>query len=152
MPDWRSITVSVLTHLIFRYHLPLTINVPVVNMAGEVMNLMRANPLKRPFKEGGLWNTRLFWALKWQRAKWVPFGPKKSRFSGSPLLTARARIFKLLRRKAGRYDNTLPTRFLAPIECLKIPAQDGQKCQPTRSTLAPLLFPGVNLTDIIKYH
>ncbi len=24
---------------------------------------------------------------------------------------------------AGRYDNPIPTRFLAPIECLKIPAQ-----------------------------
>jgi hypothetical protein len=24
---------------------------------------------------------------------------------------------------AGRYDNPLPTRFLAPIECLKIPAR-----------------------------
>jgi hypothetical protein len=23
---------------------------------------------------------------------------------------------------AGRYDNPIPTRFLAPIECLKIPA------------------------------
>jgi hypothetical protein len=23
---------------------------------------------------------------------------------------------------AGRYDNSIPTRFLAPIECLKIPA------------------------------
>ncbi len=24
---------------------------------------------------------------------------------------------------AGRYDNPIPTRFLAPIDCLKIPAQ-----------------------------
>jgi hypothetical protein len=23
---------------------------------------------------------------------------------------------------AGRYDNTIPPRFLAPIDCLKIPA------------------------------
>jgi hypothetical protein len=23
----------------------------------------------------------------------------------------------------GRYDNPIPTRFLAPIDCLKIPAQ-----------------------------
>ena len=26
---------------------------------------------------------------------------------------------------AGRYDNPVPTRFLAPIDCLKIPAQDS---------------------------
>ncbi len=26
---------------------------------------------------------------------------------------------------AGQYDNPLPTRFLAPIDCLKIPAQDS---------------------------
>jgi hypothetical protein len=25
---------------------------------------------------------------------------------------------------AGRYDNPIPTRFLAPIDCLKIPAQE----------------------------
>jgi hypothetical protein len=24
---------------------------------------------------------------------------------------------------AGRYDNLIPSRFLAPIDCLKIPAQ-----------------------------
>ncbi len=44
----------------------------------------------------------------------------------------RARIFKLLRSPeidsaslfslAGRYNNHIPTRYLAPIECLKIPA------------------------------
>ncbi len=27
---------------------------------------------------------------------------------------------------AGRYDNPIPTRFLAPIDCLKIPAQEGK--------------------------
>jgi hypothetical protein len=26
---------------------------------------------------------------------------------------------------AGRYDNPIPTRFLAPIDCLKIPALDS---------------------------
>ncbi len=30
---------------------------------------------------------------------------------------------------AGRYDNPIPTRFLAPIDCLKIPAQGtGSHC------------------------
>ncbi len=28
-----------------------------------------------------------------------------------------------LRSLAGRYDNPIPTRCLAPIDCLKIPAQ-----------------------------
>ncbi len=28
---------------------------------------------------------------------------------------------------AGRYDNPIPTRFLAPIDCLKIPAQEWQE-------------------------
>jgi hypothetical protein len=46
----------------------------------------------------------------------------------------RARIFKVLRSPrtnsasicslAGRYDNPIPTRFLAPLDCLKIPALD----------------------------
>jgi hypothetical protein len=29
---------------------------------------------------------------------------------------------------AGRYDNPIPTRFLAPIDCLKIPAQHVSSC------------------------
>ncbi len=56
-----------------------------------------------------------------------------------PVPGNRARIFKLLRSPridskepippdcvcslAGRYDNPIPTRFLAPIDSLKIPAQ-----------------------------
>jgi hypothetical protein len=28
---------------------------------------------------------------------------------------------------AGRYDNPIPTRFLAPIDCSKIPAQLGNR-------------------------
>ncbi len=28
---------------------------------------------------------------------------------------------------AGRFDNPIPTRFLAPIDCLKIPAQDWRE-------------------------
>ncbi len=31
---------------------------------------------------------------------------------------------------AGLYDNPIPTRFLAPIDCLKIPAQSPQSWQP----------------------
>ncbi len=34
-----------------------------------------------------------------------------------------------IRALAGRYDNPIPTRFLAPIDCLKIPAQhSGSVC------------------------
>jgi hypothetical protein len=29
--------------------------------------------------------------------------------------------------QAGRYDNPIPTRFLAPVDCLKIPAQDQKR-------------------------
>jgi hypothetical protein len=29
---------------------------------------------------------------------------------------------------AGRYDNPIPTRFLAHIDCLKIPAQYNEEC------------------------
>ncbi len=28
---------------------------------------------------------------------------------------------------AARYDNPIPTRHLAPIDCFKIPAQDSQE-------------------------
>ncbi len=33
--------------------------------------------ISRATGRGGHWKSRLFWALKWQRAKQVPFGPKK---------------------------------------------------------------------------
>jgi len=40
------------------------------------MRLMRADPLRGQAEEEP-WKIRLFWALKWQRAKRVPFGPQK---------------------------------------------------------------------------
>jgi hypothetical protein len=43
------------------------------------------------------------------------FKEPKNRFQG----TNSARLCSL----AGRYDNPIPTRFLAPIDCLKISAQ-----------------------------
>jgi hypothetical protein len=61
-------------------------------------------------------------------------------FSSTANSMPRARIFKLLRswrnrlkgidsanlcRLAGRYDNPIPTRFLARKDCYKIPAQNG---------------------------
>ncbi len=58
----------------------------------------------------------------------------------TPALECRARIFKRLWSQEidskewippayecslpGRYDNRIPPQFLAPIDCLKIPAQD----------------------------
>ncbi len=52
-------------------------NVPVVNMARGVMILMRATSITRAIGRGGPWKSILFCALKWQRAKWAPFGPQK---------------------------------------------------------------------------
>jgi hypothetical protein len=60
-----------------QYSLPttLTINVPVVYMAREVMILMRKKiPFEGYWKERAL-KIKTFWALKWQRAKRAPFGP-----------------------------------------------------------------------------
>jgi hypothetical protein len=53
----------------------LTVNVPVVYMARDVMILMGENPF-RGLLEGAGPENQDFWALKWRRAKWF------SRFSG----------------------------------------------------------------------
>jgi hypothetical protein len=55
----------------------LTINVPVVYMVRDEMILMPENPFRGPLKGVDPENRDLFWALKWQRAKRVPFVPKK---------------------------------------------------------------------------
>ncbi len=39
--------------------------------------LMRATSITRATGRDGPWKLRHFWALKWQRAKRMPFGPKK---------------------------------------------------------------------------
>jgi hypothetical protein len=41
---------------------------------------------------------------------------------------------------AGRYDNAIPSRFLAPIDCLKIPAQVGGSQVQLRTALLFSLF------------
>ncbi len=56
----------------------ITINVPVVNMAQDVMSLLGAKPFRGSLKGVGPEKRDLFWALKWQRAKRVAFGSKKS--------------------------------------------------------------------------
>jgi hypothetical protein len=49
-------------------------------MARDVMILLRATSITRTIGRGGL-----FWVLKWQRAKLVPFWAQKSRdFQGPP--------------------------------------------------------------------
>jgi hypothetical protein len=48
-------------------------------MARDVIVLMRANPFRGPLEDVGPENRDFFWALKWQRAKRVPFGTKKGR-------------------------------------------------------------------------
>ncbi len=50
------------------------------------MILMQAASISRAIGRGGPWKSRLFWVLKWQRAKRVPFGPKKveKKFTLSP--------------------------------------------------------------------
>ncbi len=48
------------------------------------------------------------------------FKEPKNRFQG----TDSARLCSL----AGRYDNPIPTRFLAPIDCLTIPALSSSLC------------------------
>ncbi len=50
-----------------------------------------------------------------QSLNFKTFKEPKNRFQE----TNSARLFRL----AGRCDNPIPTRFLAPIDCLKIPAQ-----------------------------
>jgi hypothetical protein len=46
--------------------------------------------------------------------------PEFLNFSGAPRNQSRQPM--LLGGLAGRHDNSIPTRFLAPIDCLKIPA------------------------------
>jgi hypothetical protein len=56
----------------------VTINVPVVyTMTRYAMILRLAISITRAIGRGGPWKSRLFWALKWQRAKRVSFAPKK---------------------------------------------------------------------------
>jgi hypothetical protein len=50
-------------------------------MARDIMILMCGHsPFKRAIERGWVLKLRLFWALKWQQAKRVTFGSKKSRF------------------------------------------------------------------------
>jgi len=64
--------------------LVITINATVVYMAGDIMILMQTNPLSRTIGRSRPWKSRLFWALKWQLAKRVPFGSKKVKIFRAP--------------------------------------------------------------------
>jgi hypothetical protein len=59
----------------------------------------------------------------------LTFKELENRFQG----TNSARLCSL----AGRYDNPIPTRFQAPIDCLKIPAQYDMKYVCKASCVAP---------------
>ncbi len=50
-----------------------------------------------------------------QSPNFLTFKEPKNQFQGT--------IFARLCSLAGRYDNPIPTRFLAPIDCFKSPAQ-----------------------------
>jgi hypothetical protein len=50
---------------------------------------------------------------------------------------------------AGRYDNPIPARFLAPIDCLKIPAL--YYCISTGQALSLLFLVGGSVSVIINY-
>jgi hypothetical protein len=41
---------------------------------------------------------------------------------------------------AGRYDSPIPTRFLTPIDCSKIPALDALMCRVTWAARNPIVF------------
>ncbi len=59
----------------------ITINVPFVYMARDVMILMRAISITRALLRGCPW-IRDFFGPWWQQVKRVPFGPKKVEISG----------------------------------------------------------------------
>ncbi len=58
----------------------ITIIVPVVYMARDF--LCRQYPLRGPLEVVDFWKSRLFWALKWQRADRMSFGSKNSDWYG----------------------------------------------------------------------
>ncbi len=49
----------------------------------------------------------------------------------SPIIDSNGTDSAKLRSLAGRYDNPIPSRFLAPINCLKIPALSWELAPPT---------------------
>ncbi len=57
----------------------MTINAPVVHITQYVMVLRQARSITRGFGRGGPWKSRLFWALKWLRAKRVSWARRKER-------------------------------------------------------------------------
>jgi hypothetical protein len=54
----------------------ITIYVPVVYMARNLMIVMGATSFTMAIGRCGPGKSRLFWARKWQRVKRVPFGTK----------------------------------------------------------------------------
>jgi hypothetical protein len=62
-----------------------------------------------------------------------PFKKPRNRFPArwNRSLGIDSRLHKRLqiRALAGRYDNPIPTRFLALMDCSKIPPQNGNRCE-----------------------
>jgi hypothetical protein len=84
--------------------------------------------------------------VAWARI-FLSFKEPKNRFQG----TNSARLCSV----AGRYDNPIPTRILAPINCLKIPALAGRYDNPLpKLTLYPpsgtMNWASVHLTKITQ--
>ena len=65
-------------------------------------------------RRSSIWGTTLAVPGSNQRPIFYIFKEPRTRFQG----TNSASLCSL----AGRYDNPIPTRFLAPIDCFKIPA------------------------------
>jgi hypothetical protein len=57
------------THIVVIFLSPHTIDVPFVNMAQDIMILMRENPNREPLEGVDLESRDIFWVLKWQQAK-----------------------------------------------------------------------------------
>jgi hypothetical protein len=75
-------------------------------------------PVKEPRNRFPAWRagTTTLFVLRAGRLHRLAESTPRNRFLGSINLLQ-------IRALAGRYDNHFPTRFLAPIDCLKIPAQ-----------------------------
>jgi hypothetical protein len=80
------------------------------------------NPFSRKLLHCDISNQKYCTAFRYQSPYFYTFMEPRNRFQG----INSASLCSL----AGRYDNPIPTRFLAPIECLKIPAQDVEGALP----------------------
>jgi hypothetical protein len=98
----------------------VNVRVPVVYMARDVMILMRSTSITRAIGRGGGLKLKIKTFLGPEMATseaCTIWAQKKSGILRDGVYSAS------LCSLAARYDNAIPTRFLAPIDSLKIPAQ-----------------------------